>query len=823
MKHALRKYLSQRGSALFMVLSLMTALMVLVMAMYFSVVSSREIQYKVFYQEQSYRSAVSLADAIISGIKPKTSQWTDTGTNSLKSTIISMQPGDSISTKGNNFASFLGTGDVDVDQLGAYTVDITCLSEVNNALQFDLAVTVSVGGVIDTTHAFFEVNLDVSEPEGSDQTFASTGYAPNDSYTDGGIFNADVFYNNEYTVIGGYGDKALELNGDVSAGGSLKVSYLTGINPIKPATWAIRNTLYYDASQTADLSCGGEKGLLMVGGDFYLNGASFKNCDIYVLGDFHMTSNMGGLGNDVRLFVYGDVYIEQNAAWAALPEVLHCKSVINTTASGAYRSVPYTLWNDSGKDSNDDECMTSSEMANKLSGLTKEQTFYKWIINSTKPRDDEGNARSDYIPELDTRTGATPNKMTIYFNDGNDAGGINGTPVGTTVVEIPWDGGSGRNTAYDYFGPGLDLEYNAIVIEDVVLDRGGALQSNDLTLIIDTGDDVGNQVILKTLANRDFDGDGTDECFCWMPVEDYESAKSTVFMNVLIRGKGSVVIDVPENVTYQEMQFQCVMHEAWFALGGGTINTRADGATLYSAAGVRSNTAAATFSAFIHKECPEDCSQCQNGNFVVTRDTAECQKKFIDGSECNGKICEVYCPRHEYTYKFCQVCERPPQLKDPTDPDSYYGICKNRVDRDAVDAKIPSLSPSLQALTQEGGSTVYPTVNYFVVSSDESADICLSFNRRPDGTIDPFIENCMFGFVYAPYMTYKGYGGSSGGGYVRFFGGMVVSDYVFDDNYAMLNCMPEFLPKQMTSMMNREELALASTAGFEWKISLTGY
>lgn len=820
MKHALRKYLSQRGSALFMVLSLMTALMVLVMAMYFSVVASRDVQYKVFYQEQSYRSATSLADAIISGLNGD--KWNDSGAVGFRDTILGMQPGDSISTNGNNFAAFLGTGNDETNQLGAYTVDVTCLGEENNALQFDLAITVSVGGVIDTTHAFFQVNLNVFEPEGSDQTFASTGYAPNDSYVDGGVFNADVFYNNEYTVVGGYGSKALELNGDVSAGGSLKVEYLTGINPIKPATWSIRNTLYYDASQSADLSQGGTDGLMMIGGDFYLNGASFKNCDIYVLGDFHMSANMGGLGNDVRLFVNGDVYIEGAAAWAALPSTLYCKNVINNTSSAGNRSFTFATWDNSVKDALGDDVMTPSEMANKLDKKTKEQTFYKWVINSTKMHDDEGNPRADYIPELDTRVGASPNRMTIYFNDGNAAGGINATPVGTTVVEIPWDGGSGRNTAYDYFGPGEDLEYNAIVIDDVVLDRGGALQSNDLVLIIDTGDDPGNQVILKTPANRDFDGDGTDECFCWMPVEDYESAKSTVFMTVLIRGKGSVVINVPEGVTYQEMQFQAVMHETWFAIGGGAISNRADGATLYSAAGVRNSGAAATYSAFIHKECPAGCTQC--GSLTVTRDTADCEKKFTDGTECNGKICEVYCARHEYTYKFCQVCEAPPEQSDPDDPDSYYGICKNRVDRDAVDAKIATLSGPLLSMTKDAsGDTVYPTVNYFVVSSDESADICLSFNRRPDGTIDPFIENCMFGFVYAPYMTYKGYGGSSGGGYVRFLGGMVVSDYVFDDNYSMLNCMPEYLPKEMTSAANREEMALSASTGFEWKISLTGY
>ena len=68
MRHTLRKYLSNRGSALFMVLSTMTALLISCTAMYFSVVSSRSTQYAVFYQQQSYQSATSLADAVMASI-----------------------------------------------------------------------------------------------------------------------------------------------------------------------------------------------------------------------------------------------------------------------------------------------------------------------------------------------------------------------------------------------------------------------------------------------------------------------------------------------------------------------------------------------------------------------------------------------------------------------------------------------------------------------------------------------------------------------------------------------------------------------------------
>jgi len=62
MKHALRKYLSPCGSALFMVVSTMAALTVLVTAMYMSVLSSRQVQYATFDQEQAYVTSTSVAD-----------------------------------------------------------------------------------------------------------------------------------------------------------------------------------------------------------------------------------------------------------------------------------------------------------------------------------------------------------------------------------------------------------------------------------------------------------------------------------------------------------------------------------------------------------------------------------------------------------------------------------------------------------------------------------------------------------------------------------------------------------------------------------------
>ncbi len=143
--HTLRKYLSSRGSALFMVLSTMTALMIAAMAMYFSVISSRQVQYAVFNEEQSYQSSVSVADAVIAGLN-------NSKLKDLSSEILKLTVGASMSTNGNGFESFTGSGKQDTPDLGAYDLGVTRLADEGGYQIYDFAVTSSVNGVQDTTH-----------------------------------------------------------------------------------------------------------------------------------------------------------------------------------------------------------------------------------------------------------------------------------------------------------------------------------------------------------------------------------------------------------------------------------------------------------------------------------------------------------------------------------------------------------------------------------------------------------------------------------------------------------------------------------------------
>ena len=113
------------------------------------------------------------------------------------------------------------------------------------------------------------------------------------------------------------------------------------------------------------------------------------------------------------------------------------------------------------------------------------------------------------------------------------------------------------------------------------------------------------------------------------------------------------------------------------------------------------------------------------------------------------------------------------------------------------------------------GKIIYPTVNIFLVSCDESANIRLSVME--DGS--SVIQNSFFGYIYAPYMTFNAYRANQGGGMVRLLGGMTVSDYIIDDSMSMIACWPEKMPEDLMSDDCKKN-KLDGLAGRGWKISV---
>ncbi len=795
MKHVLRKYLSRRGSALFMVLSLMTALMVLVMAMYFSVVASRETQYKVFYQEQSYRSAMSISDAIMSGLQGDVWEKVDSDSNSLFGAILALPEGGTISTNGNDFKSLALAGTKeDQGEVGAYSVTITRLPNetINNQKTriYDVAITVSNGGVIDTTHTYIHIiEPDAKATKGKTQIFASTGYVPNDVFLEGIKSYTDLFYDNEFVYLSDQGGENRFMS-DLYAGNSVILAK-TGGDPglTRSLTWAIRRDFIQKA--TLQLAPSGSRGQLLVGGDMTMQG-DINNADIYVLGDFRYD---WGNFNNCRLFVYGDISGSPN---------------VNNTCMANNRS---EHWKDN--DSLPSGVMSSGDMAKKLDVLTSSMAYAKWEINDNAP------AKDYYISYLDPNS-SDYDPHTIKFDKDH------------YTWYIDWQDGY---TITDYFGEGNDLHYTPYVIEDITVDWTGEVEGGDATrcptIVIDTGDDPANQVILRLNPNRDYDGDDFNETFEWSPVKadgnyDYKT------MTVLVRGKGSVVMNIPDDedpdipdgitVTYQSSNSTTVMHETWYAILGGQTKQMGAAGNRDTFAFTQNGGSALTYSPetvmqYIHTGCNESCALCD----YTVDDSAEC-------SECGNKIISITCDEHTYfdpddpdevvggmEYTFCPECDK--HLEPAKDGDDYYGLCSNRISPSKIAAAVDGLSAEWKAILKESGDGTnwyYPHTNIFIVSCDESADIRLATHKNGGS----FEKASLWGFVYAPYMTYKGMG--NGAGWVVFCGGMVVSDYILKNYDIYLGCYPDQMPQNRMNEQNASDM-LEPIVPKTWKVSLAGY
>lgn len=779
----LRKYTDNRGSALFMVISTMTAIMISCMAMYFSVISSRSTQYAIFYQQQSKQVASSVNDAVIAGMM-------DGQLESLTGAMTKLAEGEKLSAGANGFKELgLAIGKENDSDLGAYTMDIVRLPNETvggvEKMVFDISVTSVVNGSNSVYHTIIYYEQSNSEaPPAPTQVFAATGYVPNDVFLDGGRFITDVFFDNEMTIVNAYGGKNMELWGDLSTGGSLLSHQYLKPSGNKKQTFAIRNTYTADFNGPVTFSSTAEKSIVMTGGDCIIKQqGGFDNALVYTLGDWYAFGN--GMDNSIH-FVDGDVYLHKDIAGKADNFYTNGKIYLIEPGSTVNELIinrevaPKGKWGSDIK-SVDENYMTVKEMMDTLDEKTQTNTYYKWEINDSQPTKDK------YIKELD-ETRSTQVHKTIKF------------------VQSKWDSNVVPTVILKY----SESEHGCI-IDDVVSDNGN--QFNNVAIIIDTGEDEDNTYTIRVKPNRDFDGDNVNETFSWYP---YSVSSTATYISILVKGRGSVVIDIPKGVVYQDMDRVKMMHYGWFLLGGGEINSSRYGSlyserynttgkywessTIYDANKIDSSNSDATFESFIHR----DCKSGDGCTYTEIDSTNKCAK-------CDGKMKIIKCSVHGNLTEFCPTCQ-------PEKKDHHEGDCKNHVGKKEIDAYLASHADIKSRMTGSDGKLIYPTTNIFLVSCDESANIRLSIMEN--GT--NIIQNSFFGYIYAPYMTFKAYGNNAGGGMVRLFGGMTVSDYIIDDSMSMVSCWPDKMPNDLMSDECKKN-AMQGLASKGWKISLKAH
>lgn len=803
MSQTFRKYLNNRGSALFMVLSTMSALFMLVTAMYFSVVSSRSVQYAVFNQEQSYQSSISISDALVSSLRSGKAP-------SLSNEILKLAPpatgaktGGVLSTNGNGFAEFLGeaSGTYSSDQLGAYTVDITRLSDATengtNYQVYDFAITTSVGGVLETTHTFVRYSGEFKDPPDIFGTgMTSTGYVPNSPRLDRGTYDTPLRYDSEYCVIG---DGASDFNGtypqinnDLTCTGTLRL-VLSNIAPNSsvPLTWVIGNDLELDSynnSLSIDLKgTAATHGKLIIGGDLIASDVSTNNSfciaantDVFVQGDVYIKNGIQ-IGSGGRLFVKGNIYLTDPTVYSwGVP------SLNGWTVDSSCFFVGGSIW--------DTTSNVSAAASYYIGGVLLSNKM--GVLDTTK---------ADWTDAMEIWDGKMTSPTYEKWSVLGDGTGISHATLlfNNDYRDLDYKGKLVKGTTLTNYDLSIDKYPDGVIIDDIIdvseyyhdvlgMEEYSPNQKNIYGIVIDTGEDPDAIFKIQITPNHDYDSENGNETFTWLPLKDaaYKSDGSKK-PYVLIKGRGTLAIEVPEGTTYQAAHQEAFMHMNWYTMLGGTIQYAANGNSFVNALDTVNCSGTALNNGWIHTT--DKCSGSVVCDIVQKTETDD-----------KGESVQIhYCNTHERKVTLSEVT---------TNGCGCYGVVERSKVKSWVNSSLSSKTAEQQAAFYDSaGEIIYPNVNTMLISSDESAQIRLSYFE--DGVA--VAQNTFWGWIYAPYMTYMAKpGGTGGSGGTRIVGGIIVSDYISDDWYTFTYCRPD--ESVYESMQNNLE-STGTQIGHIWK------
>lgn len=758
MVHSLRKYLTNRGSALFMVLSTMTALMITCMAMYFAVVSSRSAGFAVFNQQQSYQSALSIAEMTVGSLG-------DILTNSGVS-IESVPVGETIlTTDGNGFKALnpASSGEDD-DYLGAYDVTMTRLADETidkeKFFTVDIAVTTSVSGVKEVYHQVVNIIQEDGTPNQKGKIFSSTGYVPNDSFVSKGRFYSDVYISNEDAIMGAFDGNELHFFQNIFCENSLTL--LDGTTPQNYA----EQPIIHAARRNYNIGSGNPLGfygnsIILVGYDMHLargfNVSSSEDIlDVYIGGDLYLDEGAQNLNDSkLRFYVAGNVYVNASAS-NSIPGVVYCKKFI---FKEGYSKTNYN---------------SGSEWEE---GLDWEEDQYN----------KHGKMSMSFREAMEMLDSKTPNiQYKLWKLDESKLG----SAIGTTQTDGSIKGGKKIDLNFKCinnqaaFAP-IEIKYGSSeygvggIIQNITIDREGTEDGKMPTLIIDTGDDPSNTYVIR-LQNNNKSNDGT-EYFTWRP-KCPSGSLAGYPVQVLVKGNGSLVIDVPDGVIYQDASSGHVMHYNWYMLGDTNSGLGyQDGVAYYkNTQGIQGS-----ISDYVHSSCTEG----DGCDYTVKKTSDAC-------SYCGNEVTySVKCDEHD-EYTICPNCEPDYFSGDEKKPTiNPAGICKDRVEKETCESDLRLIEknyPDRPVNKDSKGNIIIPNCNIFLVSCSESAEFRFGRTIDDEYAID---KNCFIGFIYAPYMSYKA-NGKDAGEYYMHVGGMVVSDYKFLSLNRFLACWPSVYPPQ---------------------------
>lgn len=816
----------------------MTALMVSCMAMYFAVVSSRDTQYAVFNQQQSYQSAMSIVDGIVAGLRDSAGIDTTSTENAnfknqldeLYKKMMAMKPGDMLSSNDNGFAAFASSAEGkkdDQNQVGSYAIDITRLADedAGKTMVWDIAIATSVNGSTSAYHQF----LRISPGNGSPQTPApirlveATGTVPNNSIFGTGVMQSDVFFDTEFAMLRPYyGTGNLTFAKSFGAKGSVELYYDTlnsgdSYTSDYVANWFVGKDLIIPTTLNTNIKFkDGAK--VIIGGNFYAHRRAndLENAFVYVAGDMYCNSE---LLNSSKYFVDGNFYIERGPDSLGNYESMLWGRYSNVYVNGDIyyqdgKDGPYVKID---KDHAANFNFTNGKIIDSISGTWDNvagtslsiNTNTQTVLSTTEAKEmlnvelSSGNCPKWVVDDESLKTIENGPKFTDGLNSSDAVGDrtLSFSP-GYEIRTIKYDAETNDSCTIDKVDLNVDNGY-------------GGYTTRSCALIVDTGDNVDNTYTIRINGYEDIDGSGEKKYFSWTPFDfstgfrnvmnEREYAEVTV--NVYVKGKGSLVIDVPPGVIYQAVSYSQVMHYNMAILAGQNPESKEVPKLVHGN----------SFLPYIHHNCPEDCSQCSYKKVEMLPETNNDHKCSV----CKKTKVKYYCETHEaYSQEFCFDCDHDRGFVHwKEDGETPYGICKDHILKSEARAAVSSKASEIGAIADEiYGTIVAPTTNIFLISCDESADIRLSEYPTTSGDFRDVKYNPFCGFIYTPYMTLKTIANANTGDVVKILGGYNVSDFLLNEFATYIGCWPETFPHGI--MVNNGADSIEAIGG-DWKFDIS--
>lgn len=605
----------------------------------------------------------------------------------------------------------------------------------------------------------------------------ATGYSTVNSSIGNGVYNMPLYFENEYTVIGGQ-EYHPHINSDLTCKGNLSM-VLCGNPPDTsvPVTWVVGNDLELDCNNNSlriDLKGKSyQPSRLIIGGDLISSDANTNyslyiasNTEVYVQGDVYIKKGIKIEAN-AKMYVKGNVYIT-DPTFSDYYNTLLANWNVNTTNF----FVGGKIWDTKNDvDAAESYYIEDYKFSTFVGAL--DVTSSDWI-NAWSTLDGRMNSPAyERLPVIDSED-SLPHVTLLYNNDYRDADYNGKTITGVTMIN--------EELTIDKYPDGVIIDDLIDVAEynrdnNITVPGSNEIyspnQKNIYCTVIDTGEDPNGVFKLLVKPNHDYDGDGINETFTWLPLK-YAEYKSYCSMHpyVLIKGRGTLAIEVPEGTTYQAAYKEVFMHINWFTMLGGRIDYTRDGNPYVEERDMVIDRSGSTAleNGWIHT-----ADNCDNVMCSIVQKTE---------TDENGEAVEVH---------YCEIHDRKVNLLETAANDCG---CSGVIEKIQIDSWISEnlsgkSAEQIAAFTDSNGDTIYPNVNTLLVSNDDSAQISLAY---VDGE-ETLLSNTFWGWVYAPYMNYmgkcEGIDSSRTSSGTRIVGGMVVSGYCADDLYTNTYCRPD--------------------------------